>query len=191
MKKSLPSFILSVFFCLNVFSQQVQPQGEYHKMLLKKLDAEHKKNKEKDLTGTGVIMFSDQEIPRLGKIKETEDMLKVSFKASQPFVGRVYLPKSVGKMDPKVPDGLIYRFFVDDSATPSLVEVGKEAMPENSWSSWLLDFPSHFKAAMEAVPAGKHKIRIEIWSSREELTEKIEDSNKSRFWASGEFLLTK
>jgi hypothetical protein len=191
MKKLLLAFSLSIMFCHVSFSQQVQPQGDYHKMILKKTDTERKKAKTKESLGIGVIMFSDQDIPRLGKIKETEDLLKVSFKANQHFVGRVYLPRAVAKMDQKSPDGLIYRFYVDESTTPSMVEVGKEAMPEGTWSSWMLDFPENFTAAMASVQEGKHKIRIEICSSKEEITDKIEDSNKGKFWAVGEFLLTK
>ncbi|MGZ3884305.1 MAG: hypothetical protein ACXVPD_08945, partial [Bacteroidia bacterium] len=190
MKKILLMFSLCFAFCLTSFSQQVQPQGDYHKMILKKLEAERKKNKSKEALGIGVIMFSDQEIPRLGKVKETEDLLKVSFKANQQFVGRVYLPRAVGKMDPKLPEALIYRFYIDTSSVASVVEVGREAMPESAWSSWILDFPRNFENGMASVPAGKHKIRIEIWSSREELTEKVEDSSKNKLWATGEFLLT-
>lgn len=196
--------LLLVTLTIAGFSQTPQPQGEYHKYIVKKTDDDRKKNKNKEWWGAGAIMFSKQDIPRTGKIKEVEAMLATEFSADEKFVGRVYLPRPVNKMDVKMPEGLIYRLYIDDAKQPYQVGVKKEVMPEGGWSSWLIDFPENVQTAMNSLTEGKHKVRVEIWSSREVQNNIVyvdennkpvayskETDNKGKFWAAGEFNITK
>lgn len=195
--------LLTSFTTSNCFSQ-AQPQGEYHKHIVKKTDDERKATKSKEWWGAGVIMFSKQDIPRTGTIKETEAMLSSTFNADDKFVGRVYLPRSVDKMDAMVPEALTYRVYIDNASRPYLVGVAKDIMPDLTWSSWLIDFPDNFQTAMNSVTEGTHKIRVEVWSSKEVETTTVyidendkavayskDTDNKGKFWASGEFTLIK
>ncbi|MCE3280770.1 MAG: hypothetical protein K0S44_2961 [Bacteroidetes bacterium] len=203
MKTRLLLLFLSSFAVSNCFSQ-AQPQGEYHKHIVKKTDDERKATKSKEWWGAGVIMFSKQDIPRTGSIKETEAMLSNTFNADEKFVGRVYLPRAVNKMDAAPPEALTYRVYIEGIARPFVVGVAKDVMPEGDWSSWLLDFPDNFQTAMSAVPEGTHKVKIEVWSSKEVETTIVytdendkavayskDTDNKGKFWAAGEFTLVK
>jgi hypothetical protein len=201
----MKNIFLSLFLASAVTAySQVQPQGEYHKFIVKKTDDERRTTKSKEWWGAGVIMFSKQDIPREGKTAQVQAMLQSSFKASDKFVGRVYLPKSVGQMDAAPPEALTYRVYVDNASRPYLVEVPKDHMPEKEWSSWLIDFPDNFETAMNSIEPGTHKIRVEVWSSREVEKTTVytdendkavavtkENDNKGKFWAAGEFTLTK
>jgi hypothetical protein len=195
--------LLFTFAFSNAFSQ-AQPQGEYHKFIVKKTDDERKKTKPETWWGAGVIMFSKQDIPRAGTIKEVEPMLSKTFKADDKFVGRVYLPKSVDQMDAMAPEALTYRVYIDNAARPYLVGVAKDVMPEGTWSSWLIDFPDNFQTAMNSITEGTHQVRVEVWSSKEVETTTVytdendkavavskDTDNKGKFWASGEFTLIK
>jgi hypothetical protein len=159
--------LFSLFFlmaCVSASFSQPQAQGEYHRTIVRKTETERRKAKSKELFGAGVIMFANKDIPREGKTKEVEPMITGSFKSGDKFVGRVYLPRSVGKMDQNMPDAIIYRIYIDDGTTPFVTEVPREDMPDIDWSSWLLDFPDKFKEAMESMKGGPHKARVEIWS---------------------------
>jgi hypothetical protein len=195
-------FILLTFSGSVCFSQ-AQPQGEYHKYIVKKTEEERQKTKPKEWWGAGVIMFSKQDIPRTGTIKETEAMLSKNFKADDKFVGRVYLPRSVNQMDAMAPEALTYRIYIDNSK-PYLVGVAKDVMPEGEWSSWLIDFPDNFQTAMNSITEGTHTVKVEVWSSKEVETTTIytdendkavaystDTDNKGKFWAAGEFSITK
>ena len=186
------------------YSQAAQPQGEYHKYIVTKTDNERRKTKSKEWWGAGVLMFSKKDIPREGKIKETEAMLETNFNGDEKFVARVYLPRAVNKMDAKMPESLVYRVYIDDSSQPYQVGVAKKVMPEGGWSSWLIDFPDNVQTAMNSIIEGKHKVRFEIWSSREVESTTVymdennkpiayskENDNKGKFWASGDFEITK
>jgi hypothetical protein len=187
----------------NCFSQQTQ--GEYHKYIVKKTDDDRHKTKSQEWWGAGVIMFSKQDIPRDGSTKEVEAMLSDKFSADDRFVGRVYLPRSVDKMDATLPEALTYRIYIDNASTPFLVGVAKDVMPNGEWSSWLIDFPDNFQTAMNSiVTEGTHKVRVEIWSSKEVETTTVytdendkavayskDTDNKGKFWASGDFTITK
>ena len=201
--KALITTLFIAAFSANIYSQ-AQPQGEYHKYIVKKTDDERKKTKSKEWWGAGVIMFSKQDIPREGKIKEVESMLETNFNDGDKFVGRVYLPRPVNKMDAVPPQSLIYRIYIDNASTPYQVGVRKDVMPEGGWSSWLLDFPDNFQTAMNSISEGSHKVRVEIWSSREVEVKTVytdengkplafskDTDNKGKFWASGEFTITK
>jgi len=201
--KALITSLFVAAFAANIYSQ-AQPQGEYHKYIVKKTDDERKKTKSKEWWGAGVIMFSKQDIPREGKIKEVESMLETNFNDGDKFVGRVYLPRPVNKMDAVPPQSLIYRIYIDNASTPYQVGVRKDVMPEGGWSSWLLDFPDNFQTAMNSISEGTHKVRVEVWSSREVEVKTVytdengkplafskDTDNKGKFWASGEFSITK
>ncbi|MCE3260502.1 MAG: hypothetical protein K0S12_2143 [Bacteroidetes bacterium] len=203
MKTTVLSLILAATVATG-FSQTPQPQGEYHKYIVKKTDDERKKTKSKEWWGAGVIMFSKQDIPKNGKTKEVEAMLAKDFTADEKFVGRVYLPRPVNKMDAKMPASILYRVYIDDVARPYEVELKKEFMPEGGWSSWLIDFPDNVQTAMNSLTEGTHKVRVEVWSSREVTTTTVytdenkkpvayskENDNKGKFWAAGEFNITK
>lgn len=183
---------------------QPQAQGEFHKHIVKKTDDERRTTKSKEWWGAGVIMFSKTDIPRTGTIKEVTPMLSKSFTADDKFVGRVYLPKSVNQMDGAAPEAITYRVYVDNASRPFIVEAKGEAMPEGDWSSWLIDFPDNFQTAMNSIEGGKHNVRVEVWSSKEVETTTIytdendkavayskDNDNKGKFWAAGEFTLTK
>ncbi|MCW3076913.1 MAG: hypothetical protein JWO32_1522 [Bacteroidetes bacterium] len=202
MKTFLLSFVFSVF-ASNIYSQ-AQAQGEYHKYIVKKTEEERKKTKSKEWWGAGVIMFSKSDIPRAGKTSEVQLMLQTTFDTDEKFVGRVYLPRPVNKMDAVQPQSLIYRVYIDNAANPYQVGVKKEVMPNGDWSSWLLDFPDNFKTAMNSITEGTHKVRVEIWSSREVEVNTVytdendkpiafskDTDNKGKFWAAGEFNVTK
>jgi hypothetical protein len=196
-----------IFFCMFTAASclsQAQPQGEYHKFIVKKTDEERQKTKSQEWWGAGVIMFSKQDIPRTGSIAEVEPMLSKIFNDDDKFVGRVYLPKSVDQMDATPPEALTYRVYVDDASTPYLVGVAKDVMPDGTWSSWLLDFPDNFQTALRSITVGKHAVRIEIWSSKEVETTTLytdennnavayskDTDNKGKFWAAGEFTFIK
>ncbi len=183
---------------------QPQPQGEFHKHIVKKTDDERKTTKGKEWWGKGVIVFSRQDIPRLGTIKEVQPMLSKSFSHDEKFVGRVYLPKSVNQMDGAKPEAIIYRIYIDKNARPFEVEAKGETMPDGDWSSWLIDFPDNVETAWNSIPEGKHTITVEVWSSKEVETTTIytdendkavayskENDNKGKFWAHGTFEVTK
>lgn len=183
---------------------QPQAQGEYHKHIVKKTDDERRTAKGKEWWGAGVIMFSKQDIPRTGTIKEVEPLLGSRFGADEKFVGRVYLPKSVNQMDGAKPDGISYRIYIEGINKPFVVGAEGEAMPDGDWSSWLIDFPDNFQTAMQSVPEGTHKVKVEVWSSKEVEETTIytdendkavayskENNNKGKFWAAGEFTVTK
>jgi hypothetical protein len=201
--KTLVLSLALAFSSVQVYSQ-AQAQGEYHKYIVKKTDDERKKIKSKEWWGAGVIMFSKEDIPREGKIKEVEGMLSSTFSAEEKFVGRVYLPRPVNKMDAVPPQSLIYRMYIDNEPNPYQVGVKKAVMPDGNWSSWLLDFPDNFQTGFNSLTEGTHKVRIEVWSSREVEVKTVytdengkplavskENDNKGKFWASGEFTVTK
>jgi hypothetical protein len=204
MKTKLLLLICILSFSVSNCFSQAQPQGEYHKYIVKKTDDERQKTKPKEWWGAGVIMFSKQDIPRTGTIKEVEPMLSKTFKADDKFVGRVYIPRSVDQMDPVAPEALTYRVYIDNAARPYLVGVAKDVMPDGTWSSWLLDFPENFQTAMSSITEGTHTVKVEVWSSKEVETTTLymdendkavayskDTDNKGKFWAAGEFTITK
>jgi hypothetical protein len=94
--------------------------------------------------------------------------------------------------------------YIDNEPNPYQVGVKKAVMPDGNWSSWLLDFPDNFQTGFNSLTEGTHKVRIEVWSSREVEVKTVytdengkplavskENDNKGKFWASGEFTVTK
>jgi hypothetical protein len=206
MKNAILLFSMFVFALAasHVFGQ-AQPQGEFHKYIIKKTEDERHKSKGKEWWGAGVICFSKTDIPRTGKISEVEPTLETNFKSGDVFFGRVYLTTNLGNLPGTgMPEEIEYRFYCEGKMIYHAGAKG-DAMPESGWSSWALDLPSNFENAFEAIPDGKHVVRIEIWSSKEyeEVTEyKDEETNKTvgftkenqnagKFIAAGEFTFEK
>lgn len=152
-------------FTVNCFSQSTsQPQGEFHRTICHKTDLERRKLKHKDYAGGGLIVFARKDIPREGKTKEIEPMLRTEFKADEKFVGRIFLPRAVDLMNNETPEALAYRIYVDNATPPLVKSINRKNLPDATWSSWLLDFPDNFKKELDAIIPGTHTIRIELWS---------------------------
>ncbi|MDP2387346.1 MAG: hypothetical protein Q8M29_13300 [Bacteroidota bacterium] len=148
----------------DILVAQPQAQGEYHKYILKKTDLERKKTKTVEWWNKGVIMFAKEDINRVGKTKEVEAMLTDTFSYNEKFVGRVYNWKSIGQMSPK-PVSVWYTLLVDGKKVKTRVILNQENLPDDTWSSWLIDFPDYFDGEWDAMEQGTHKCRIECWVS--------------------------
>lgn len=195
------SKLLCILFCLPILIGFSQPQekGEYHTYILKKVDAERKKTKEKEWWNKGVIMFAINDLPRLGKITETEKQIITTVSANQKFTGRVYLPQSVGEIQP-IPVTIFYHLVIDGKYAKTKVVSSGEKMPDNDWCSWVIDFPEYFEAEWENISAGSHNCRVECWAgyAENETTVWVDDKDKAlgttsekkgkvKFLASGDF----
>ena len=191
-------FILAIICCNKVFAQ-AQPKGEFHKYILKTTDEERRKTKNQEWWNKGVIVFANNDIPRLGSINEIKPILKNEFKSGEKFTGRVYLWNSIGEMNPK-PVMIYYHLFVDGKKVETRVVAKGENLPDNEWSSWLIDFPDYFQGEWEKIANGKHLCKIECWSAftvdettiytdefGKELGAVSEKKGKYKFLASGEF----
>lgn len=199
MKKTLILFAM-IIGTTNFVGAQPQPQGEYHKYILKKTDAERRKTKNQEWWNKGVIKFAKEDIARLGKIKEVESMLADTFHYNEKFVGRVYNWQSVGQMKPK-PVSIWYTLLVDGKKVKTRVIQKDDGLPESAWSSWLLDFPEYFEGEWEAMDPGTHNCRVECWVSYtvDETTIYKDDNGKTvgaiteekgrtKFLAAGDFV---
>lgn len=168
MKRIALSLLLALSFVAPAQAGEApQPQGEFHKHILKKTEAERRKSKPKEWWGKGVVVFSKTDIPRLGKVKEVEPTVETSFTSGDTFHARVYLPVNLGKVPGGYPPALIYRVYVDGKHARD-TEAKGDARPEPAWSSWILDLPADLKGTFDAISPGKHDIRLEIWSSDEQ-----------------------
>ena len=79
MKKVIASAFLML---INYMSfAQAQPQGEFHKYIVKKTNDIRKTTKPESWLNKGVIVFSSQEIKRLSTIAETEKNLSKIYKS--------------------------------------------------------------------------------------------------------------
>jgi len=142
-----------------------QPQGEFHKAIVKKTDEERRKTKGKEWWGAGVIIFSRREIPRLGTTKEVEPIMQNEFNTGEKFVGRVFLPTHLSGLEGGMPDRLYYKMISDSKQIGTITESKGDKLPDAEWSSWMIDFPDDLKSGFESLPSGESKVRIEIWSS--------------------------
>jgi hypothetical protein len=196
--KSLLFSLLAIFSML-VTNAQPQSKGEFHKHILKKTDDERRKTKNQEWWNKGVIVFSETDIPRLGTIKEVEPILLNSFEAGQKFTGRVYLTQSLGEYDPK-PSMIFYHLFINGKKAETKVVTIGENLPEDEWSSWLIDFPEYFESEWSEMESGKFLCRVECWAAYSEdettvfvdendkiLASHTEKKGKIKFLASGEF----
>lgn len=197
MKKAITAIAICAISIMA--NSQPQPKGDYHKFILKKTDDERRKTKNQEWWNKGVIMFAETDIPRLGTIKEVEPMLRSAFGPGQEFRGRVYLPQSLGELNPK-PSMLFYHLFVDGKKAETRVVTKDESLPDAEWSSWLLDFPDYFKDEWPKLVQGSFLCRIECWAAYSEdettvfvdendniLASHTEKKGKIKFLASGEF----
>lgn len=196
------AFSLCVLCGSKVFSQQ--PQGEFHKYIVKKTDDEQRKTKGQEWWGAGVIVFSKEDIPRMGTTNEITPMLQNSFSDGDKFVGRVYCAKHLGGLEGGMPESILYRLIEKGKAVCEIESKG-EYMPESEWSSWLIDLPSDLEKGFEQLESGTHDLRIEVWSSREvevltewkdKETDKTvgftkENENRGKYLASGTFTFKK
>lgn len=195
--------IMVALFCAwPAFAQQ--PQGEFHKYIVKKTDDDRRKTKGAEWWGAGVIVFAKEDIPRMGTIKEVTPMQQSEFSEGDKFIGRVYCQKHLGGLDGGMPQSILYRLIENGKAVYEIESKG-EYMPESEWSSWLIDLPADMEKGFDKLEAGRHQLRIEVWSSREveEVTEwkdsetnktvgfTKENKNRGKFLASGELTYVK
>ena len=192
----LSGLLLSAIWTVNA---QPQPKGEFHKYIVKKTDDERRKTKNQEWWNKGVIVFAETDIPRLGSTKEVEAMLRTSFVPGQEFRGRVYLPQSIGELNPK-PSMIFYHLFIDGKKADTKVVLTGSSLPDEEWSSWLIDFPEYFKDEWPKLASGSFLCRIECWAAYSEdettvfvnendqiLASHTEKKGKIKFLASGEF----
>jgi hypothetical protein len=131
-------------------------------------------------------------------------MLKTGFKDGDKFVGRVYATTHLGGLPGGMPDEIEYRMVENGKVVYRIGSKG-EARPEAEWSSWLLDLPADLQKGFDDLGSGKHSLRIEVWSGREEEvvttwkdkeTDKTvgitkEKENRGVFLASGDLVFEK
>ncbi|MDF2449692.1 MAG: hypothetical protein K0R26_2196 [Bacteroidota bacterium] len=201
MKKTIAAFIFMGLSTL-AFSQ-AQPQGEFHKSILKKTEEIRKKTKPQEWWNKGVIVFSKQEIKRLGTIAETEKNITNTFKDGETFYGRAFMPKSIGELERK-PSGIITRFYIDGKLSNYEILYSGENMLEDAWSSWSYVFPEDFEKMYNNLSAGEHIFKMEIWTDvpTEKTTTYVdqddkaigttkEQINRGQFLGAGEFKIIK
>lgn len=201
MKKSI-AVILFLVISSFVFSQ-AQPQGEFHKSILKKTDDVRRKNKSEEWWNKGVIVFSKQDIKRQGTIVETEKNITSTFKDGDTFYGRAFIPKSIGQLERK-PSGIITRFYVDDKLSNFELLYSGENMLDDAWSSWSYIFPEDYPKMYDDLSAGEHIFKVEIWTDvpTEKTTTYVDENdkavgstkeqiNKGQFLGAGEFKIIK
>jgi len=193
-------FALAVLISVKAFAQP-QPQGEFHKYIVKKTDDERKKTKSQEWWNKGVIVFSTEEIKRMATTAEVK--MQNSFEASQTIYGRAFLPKSIGQLERK-PESIITRFFVDGKSYKAEIIYKDDNMLDDAWSSFMYILPEDMPSLFDDLETGEHTIKIEVWSSVP--TEKTtvytdendkalavakEEINRGQFLAAGEFKIVK
>ncbi|MCK6543101.1 hypothetical protein L6Q79_10505 [bacterium] len=163
--------ILFTFIGVAMVTAQ-QPQGEFHKHIIKKTDHERRKTKGQEWWGAGAVVFSKEEIPRLGKTAEVQPLLQTQFNHGDTFFGRVYSPVHMGGLPGGMPEVIEYR-VIENGKRIYEIESRGDALPESDWSSWLMELPSDLQRCFDELPEGTHNLRIEVWSARtvEVLTE--------------------
>ncbi|MBX9851227.1 MAG: hypothetical protein K2X86_05645, partial [Cytophagaceae bacterium] len=136
---------------------------------------------------------------------EIEPSLRSEFQDGETFFGRIFLPISVGEIqDGQAPDSLDYRMYLNGKLHYHAGVQG-EYMPESEWSSWYWILPEDLQKGFDSIPAGKHTIRMEVWSNlgyekettyvdREtgkEMFSETSKENAGKFCAAGEFTYQK
>lgn len=201
MIKKIASILLLTISSL-CFSQ-AQPQGEFHKSILKKTEEERKKSKPQEWWNKGVVVFSKQEIKRLGTIAETQKNITSSFKDGDNFYGRAFMPKSIGQLERK-PFGIITRFYIDGKLSNFELLYSGENMLDDAWSSWSYIFPEDYPKMYDDLATGEHTFKIEIWTDvpTEKTTTYVDENdkavgttkeqiNRGQFLGAGEFKIIK
>lgn len=201
MKKTIAAILFLAISSL-AFSQ-AQPQGEFHKSILKKTEEERKKTKPQEWWNKGVIVFSKQEIKRLGTISETQNNITSTFKSGETFYGRAFMPKSIGQLERK-PSGIITRFYIDGKLSNAEILYSGENMLDDAWSSWSYIFPEDMPKMFDDLSDGEHTFKLEIWTDvpTEKTTTYVDENNKAvgttkeqinrgQFLGAGEFKIIK
>lgn len=201
MKKLISSTVLIFTSCLIL--AQAQPQGEFHKYILKKTNEIRKTTKPESWLNKGVVVFSSQEIKRLSTVAETEKNLSAKFKAGETFYGRAYLPVNIGKLERKA-EGIITRFYLDGKLYKTSIIYSGENMLDDSWSSWSYIFPEDMPQLYDDLETGEHVFKMEIWSDvpTEKTTTYVDENDKAvgtkkeeinlgQFLGAGEFVIVK
>lgn len=201
MKKTIAGILFLAMS--SVAFSQAQPQGEFHKSILKKTEEERKKTKPQEWWNKGVVVFSKQEIKRLGTIAETQKNITSTFNDGETFYGRAYIPKSISQLDRK-PSGIITRFYIDGKLSNYEILYSGENMLDDDWSSWSYIFPEDFSKMYDNLSTGEHIFKMEVWTDvpTEKTTTYVDENdktlgttkeqiNRGQFLAAGEFMIIK
>lgn len=156
--------LTATLFVADFLFGQPQPQGEFHQHLFRKSQPEHLPRKKLSET-IGVVVFSSQEIPRLGTIKEIEPLLGTEFRRYQTVWARFFLPKHLGALPGGMPKRMIYRMVVDGKLhyEKNLTE---EYLPMPEWSSWMIQLPDALQEGYDTLPPEPVQLRLEVWASK-------------------------
>ncbi|MCD6019468.1 MAG: hypothetical protein K0S53_2589 [Bacteroidetes bacterium] len=201
MKKTIAGLLFLAIS--NIAFSQAQPQGEFHKSIIKKTEEIRKKTKPQEWWNKGVIVFSKQEIKRLGTVAETQKNITSTFKADDTFYGRAFMPKSIGQLERK-PSGIITRFYIDGKLSNFELLYSGENMLDDAWSSWSYIFPEDFPKMYDDLTTGEHTFKMEIWTDvpTEKTTTYVDENdktvgttkeqiNRGQFLGAGEFKVIK
>lgn len=201
MKKIIAGAFLMLINCISF--AQAQPQGEFHKYILKKTNDIRKTTKPENWLNKGVIVFSSQEIKRLGTIAETEKNISKKFNAGETFYGRAYMPISIGQLERK-PLAIITRFYLDGKMYNSEIIYKGDNMLDDAWSSWSYVFPEDMPKMADDLTPGEHIFKMEIWTDvpTEKTTTYVDENDKAvgtkkeeinlgQFLGAGEFIIVK
>jgi hypothetical protein len=161
---------------------QPQPQGEFHQHLFKKSHTERvQQGKSSEMIG--VVVFSTQEIPRLGTIKEIEPILGTEFRRYQCVWARCFLPKHLGALPGGMPNRIVYRMIVDGKQHYEK-ELTGEYLPLPEWSSWMIQLPDALQEGYDTLPPEPVQLRLEVWASKS-----LTKDSSERLIATGECTL--
>lgn len=202
MKKNILT-VATIAFTQLVALAQVQPQGEYHKAILKKTNEIRKKTKPANWLNKGVIMFSKTEINRLVSAAAGEKQMATKFTEGETIYGRAFLTVNVGKLERQATE-IITRFTIDGKKGNAVINYTGENMIDANWSSWMYIFPEDATQIFEDLEPGDHVIKLEIWTTSmmtktttyvdqddNKVGKTKEDINMGQFIGAGEFIYTK
>ncbi len=156
--------LTATLFVADLLFGQPQPQGEFHQHLFRKSHTEHLHRKKLPEI-IGVVVFSSQEIPRLGTIKEIEPILGTEFRRYQTVWARFFLPKHLSALPGGTPKRMIYRMVVDGKLHYEK-ELTEEYLPMPEWSSWMIQLPDALQEGYDRLPPDPVRLRLEVWVSK-------------------------
>jgi hypothetical protein len=155
--------LTATLFVADILFGQPQPQGEFHQHLFKKPIAE-RAQRGKSSESIGVIVFSSQEIPRLGTVKDIESILGSEFRRYQSVWARFFLPKHLGALPDGMPKRITYRMVVEGKLHYEK-ELTGEYLPLPEWSSWMIQLPDALQEGYDTLPPETVQLRLEVWAS--------------------------
>jgi len=155
--------LTATLFVADLLFGQPQPQGEFHQHLFKKPQAE-RAQRGKSSEPIGVIVFSSQEIPRLGTVKDIESILGSEFRRYQSVWARFFLPKHLGALPDGMPKRITYRMVVEGKLHYEK-ELTGEYLPLPEWSSWMIQLPDALQEGYDTLPPETVQLRLEVWAS--------------------------